>query len=115
MRALREEVRRKPAHSDALTLSFAFDGGVRAVRCAHELLELAERQKISVRAGLDAGRCEGQNRGLDLAIASAFKLAETAPLFGAHMSPLLHELAMGSNLSTERVIETGLFVLRSSS
>lgn len=104
-----------PAQSDALTLSFAFDGAVRAVRCAHELLELAERENISVRAGLDAGRCEGQARGLDVAIASASKLAASAPLFGAHLSPLLHELAMGSNLPTERVAETGVFVLRSAS
>jgi pimeloyl-ACP methyl ester carboxylesterase/hemoglobin-like flavoprotein len=96
---------------DAVVL--AFRGGVKAVRCARELLDLAARAWLTIQMGLDASPRAPAGREHEM-IAGATMLARTAPPSSVQASALLHELSRGSGLPFEPSADRSTCVLRAS-
>ena len=79
-----------------------FDGPARAIACAQEILALAPRHGVEVRAGIHTGECEivdGKPVGLSVVIAS--RVAAKAGAAELLVTQTVKDLVAGSGLTFE--------------
>jgi eukaryotic-like serine/threonine-protein kinase len=93
-------------------LAFTFDGAVRTMRCARELLELAAAASVPLQVGLDAGPCTLSEMATCDRVHSATDIGRQAPTGTAYVSELIRALSLGSGLSLEKVAGTAVYELR---
>jgi len=77
-----------------------FDGPVRAIRCAHEIVDRVRAVGLEVRAGVHTGECrwvDGKIGGL--AVATGARVAATAGPSEVRVSQTVRDLVAGSGLS----------------
>jgi len=101
----------KPA-TEGSPLAFTFDGGVRAMRCARELLDHAAESGVAVQIGLDAGPCTLGESATCERVHSATEVGRRAPTGTAHVSELIRALSLGSGLSLERIAGDTVYLLK---